>query len=61
MRDMTKKLKVKTFSDMKQKMAKGPTKEIVLKADKSCSGTWFSFPQTKKLSCVISYGILLVH
>ena len=48
--NMTKKLKAKTFSDMKQKTAKDPTKEIVLKADRKLFGNMVLIAKNRKLA-----------
>ena len=47
--DTIKKLKLKTFSDMKKKTANGPTKEIVLKADRRLFGNMVLIAQSRKL------------
>ena len=41
---------MKTFSDMKEKTAKGPSKEIVLKADRKLFGNMILIAQNRTLA-----------
>ena len=56
--DPIKKIKLKTFTAMNSKPAKGKTKEIVMKADECCLATWSSLLKAESWKCATSCLIL---